>query len=149
MPNMTGRPGYRTMEMNGGSSAPYLACTPRVPLFCTSFGRGGYTSAFRLPAPGRDHFHCTVEPSPGHIRCRQLQTKINKNPWIYESKTTSLGFYFVFVSVACCCGLCVPNMTIAKADAKETLGEFICLSITKAKQNLQITKAKAKQNLQI
>ena len=33
MPNMTGRPGYRTMEMNGGSSAPYLACTPCVPLF--------------------------------------------------------------------------------------------------------------------
>ena len=33
MPNMTRRPGYRTMEMNGGSSAPYLACTPCVPLF--------------------------------------------------------------------------------------------------------------------
>ena len=33
MPNMTGRPGYWTMEMNGGSSAPYLACTPCVPLF--------------------------------------------------------------------------------------------------------------------
>ena len=33
MPNMTGRPGYWTMEMNEGSSAPYLACTPCVPLF--------------------------------------------------------------------------------------------------------------------
>ena len=33
MPNMTGRPRSRTMEMNGGSSAPYLACTPCVPLF--------------------------------------------------------------------------------------------------------------------
>ena len=31
---MTGRPGHRTMEMNGGSSAPYLARTPCVPLFC-------------------------------------------------------------------------------------------------------------------
>ena len=31
-PNMSGRPGYRTMEMNGGSSAPYLARTPCVPL---------------------------------------------------------------------------------------------------------------------
>ena len=30
---MTGRPGHWTMEMNGGSSAPYLACTPYVPLF--------------------------------------------------------------------------------------------------------------------
>ena len=37
MPNMTGRPGYRTMEMIGGSSAPYLVCTPCVPLFGTSF----------------------------------------------------------------------------------------------------------------
>ena len=33
MPNMTGRPGHWTMEMNGGSSAPYLALTPCVPLF--------------------------------------------------------------------------------------------------------------------
>ena len=32
-PNMTGRPGCRTMEMIGGSSASYLA---RTPLFCTS-----------------------------------------------------------------------------------------------------------------
>ena len=30
---MTGRPGHWTMEMNGGSSAPYLACTPCFPLF--------------------------------------------------------------------------------------------------------------------
>ena len=41
MPNMTGRPGCRTMEMNGGRSAPYLACTPCAPLFCTLFNRGG------------------------------------------------------------------------------------------------------------
>ena len=70
MPNMTGRPGYRTMEMIGGSSAPYLARTPCVPLFCTLFNRGGNRRAFRLPGAGGDHFHCTVEPSPGHIRCR-------------------------------------------------------------------------------
>ena len=38
-----------------------------------------------------------------------------------------------FVSVVCCCGLCVPNMIITKANAKENLGEFMCLSITKAK----------------
>ena len=30
--DMTGRPGYRTMEMIGGTSAPYLACTPCIPL---------------------------------------------------------------------------------------------------------------------
>ena len=31
--DMTGRPGCRTMEMIGGSSASYLVCTPCVPLF--------------------------------------------------------------------------------------------------------------------
>ena len=70
-PNMTGRPGCRTMEMNRGSSAPYLASTPCVPLFCTLFNRGGNRRAFRLPGASGDHFHCTVEPSPGHSRCRK------------------------------------------------------------------------------
>ena len=40
MLSMTGRPGYRTTEMIGGSSASYLARTPGVPLFCTLFKRG-------------------------------------------------------------------------------------------------------------
>ena len=31
--DMTGRPGHRTMEMNGGSSASYLARTPCFPCF--------------------------------------------------------------------------------------------------------------------
>ena len=75
---MTGRPGYRTMEMNGGSSAPYLARTPCVPLFCTLFNRGGNRRVFRLPGAGGDHFHCTVEPSPGHIRCRMIKLDIHK-----------------------------------------------------------------------
>ena len=70
MPNMTGRPGCRTMEMIGGSSVSYLARTPRVPLFSTLFNRSGNRRAFRLPGAGRDHFHCTVEPLPGHIRGR-------------------------------------------------------------------------------
>ena len=39
------------------------------------------------------------------------------------------------VSVACCCGCYVPNMIIAKAIAKENQGEFLCLSIAKAKAN--------------
>ena len=50
---MTGRPGYRTMEMNGGSSAPYLARTPCIPLFSTLFNRGGNKERFRLPGAGR------------------------------------------------------------------------------------------------
>ena len=56
MPDMTGRPGCRTMEMFGGSTASYLARTPRIPLFVPIFigletknvldyqGRAGSTS---------------------------------------------------------------------------------------------------------
>ena len=53
---MTGRPGYRTMAMIGGSSAPYLARTPCVPLFCTLFNRGGNKERFRLPGAGGGSF---------------------------------------------------------------------------------------------
>ena len=72
MPNMTERPGHRTMEMNGRSSAPYLACTPCVPLFCTLFTRGGNRRAFRLPGVHGHHFHCSVEPLPGQVRSQTL-----------------------------------------------------------------------------
>ena len=54
--NMTGRPGDRTMEMIGGSTASHLACTPCVPLFFTSSNRGGNRSAFRLPGAGGGSF---------------------------------------------------------------------------------------------
>ena len=53
MPNMTGRPGFRTMEMIGGSSAPYLARTPCVPLCCTSFNRVGNKERFWTTRGGR------------------------------------------------------------------------------------------------
>ena len=56
MPNMTGRPGHRTMEMNGGSSAPYLARTPCVPLVSSSFNRVGDKERFRLPGAGGGSF---------------------------------------------------------------------------------------------
>ena len=49
---MTGRPGDRTMEMNGGSSVLYLARTPYVPSVCTLFNRVGKRRAFRLPGEG-------------------------------------------------------------------------------------------------
>ena len=91
MPNMTGRPGYRTMEMNGGSSGPCLACAPCVPLLCTSFNRGGSRRAFRLPGAGGDRFHCTVEPSPGHTRCRNLHNNKETVPRKKQSKTTEEG----------------------------------------------------------
>ena len=54
--DMTGRPGHRTMEMIGGSSAQYLARTPCVPLFCTSFNRVGNRERFRLPGVGGGSF---------------------------------------------------------------------------------------------
>ena len=53
MPNIFGRLWCRTMDMNGGSSASYLACTLRFPLFCTLLNRGGARRAFRLPGEGR------------------------------------------------------------------------------------------------
>ena len=71
--------GHQTMEMNGGSSAPYLASTSCVPLFCTLFHRGGNRRALRLPGAGGDHFRCTVEPSPGHVRCRELASNKSCN----------------------------------------------------------------------
>ena len=58
--------------MIGGSSVSYLARTPCVPLFCTLFNKGGNKGVFRLPGEGGDHFHCTVEPLPSHIRCRHV-----------------------------------------------------------------------------
>ena len=70
-PHMTGRPGHQTTEMNGGSSASHLARTPCVPLFSTLFTRGGNKRVFRIPGEGGDHFHCAVDPSPGHFRCRK------------------------------------------------------------------------------
>ena len=76
---MTGQPGHRTMEMIGGSSASYLARTPCVPLFCT-FLVGVETEGL-LDYQGRagDHFHCTVKPLPGRIRCRALLTLDGRN----------------------------------------------------------------------
>ena len=50
--------------------ASYLARTPCIPL-TSLVTRGGNRRAFRLPQEGGDHFHCTVEPSPGHIRSRE------------------------------------------------------------------------------
>ena len=39
---------------------------------CVFANRSRSKGVFRLPGPGAmwDHFRCTVEPSPGHIRCR-------------------------------------------------------------------------------
>ena len=74
MPDMTGRPGRRTMEMFGGSTASYLARAPRIPLFVLIFIGLETKNALDYQGRAGDHFHCTVDPSPGHIRCRQSLT---------------------------------------------------------------------------
>ena len=63
MPNMTGRPGCRTMEMNGGSSASYVPrLRPLLSLVSTLLNRSGNRRAFDYQERAGDHFHCTVEP---------------------------------------------------------------------------------------
>ena len=48
------------MEMSGGGSAPYLACTPCVPLFCTSFKKWVETEELLdYQERAGDHVHCT------------------------------------------------------------------------------------------
>ena len=51
--------------MNGGSSVSYLACTPCVPWFCTSFIGVEAEALLDYQEQAGVHFHCTVEPSPG------------------------------------------------------------------------------------
>ena len=45
---------------------------PLRSLVLHSVNRRGSRRAFSLAGAGGDHFHCTVESSPGHIRCRML-----------------------------------------------------------------------------
>ena len=54
------------MEMNEGSATSH----PLRPLVPTYFNRSGNKGPFRLPGLAWDHPCCTVEPLPGHIRCR-------------------------------------------------------------------------------
>ena len=90
---MTGRPGYRTMEMIGGSSRR----TSLVPLAfpCFVLRLIGLETKNVLDYQGRagDHFHCTVEPSPGHIRCRpKVHGSLafaDEYPWVFPE--TFLG----------------------------------------------------------
>ena len=74
---MTGRPGYRTMEMIGGSSAPYLARTPCVPLFCTLFNRVGNKERFRLPGAGGGSFPLYGGPFARSYSVSKNVSKIN------------------------------------------------------------------------
>ena len=68
---MTGQPGNHTMEMDGGSAVSYLTRTPLVPLLMLSL-IGLEAKGFKTSRGDRDHFHCAVEPLPGHIDGRVL-----------------------------------------------------------------------------
>ena len=94
MPDMTGRPGCWTIEMNGGSSASYLARTSCVLLFYTHWTMSGSRSAFRLPGQqDEDHLHCAVEPSSSHIRCWRspegAEFRSQKGPTKPKNRTNS------------------------------------------------------------
>ena len=73
MPNMTGRPGCRTMEWREEVPRRISLAPFAFPFLCTWFNRGGSRRAFRLPGEGGDHIYCTVEPLPGHSRCRKMR----------------------------------------------------------------------------
>ena len=45
---------------------------PSRTLLYVYFNRGGSKGAFSFPGATWDCFRCTVEPSPGHSRCRQI-----------------------------------------------------------------------------
>ena len=89
--NMTGRPGDHAMEMDGGSTVSYLTRTPRVPLFMLVLIGLEAQELFRLPGAAGDHFHCTVEPSPGHIRCRIICLQTGRSSQIWSSHRPSMG----------------------------------------------------------
>ena len=65
---------WTTGVLDNGNEWRKFRAVPRLyplrSLVCTLFNKGGSRGAFRLPGGGGDHFHCAVEPSPGHIRCR-------------------------------------------------------------------------------
>ena len=62
---MTGRPGHRNTSCR--TSCAHLAYPGYV-----YFNRFGSKGACSFPGATWDRFRCTVEPSPGHIRCRFL-----------------------------------------------------------------------------
>ena len=89
----------------------------------------------------------------GHFQAlpsSQKQLRAQTDPGIYDFVSIGIrkrkqkeisGTVHFFVSVVCCSGLWVPiKMFIRKANAKENLGDVVCLPITKAKtrENPQI-----------
>ena len=68
-PVRNSRPKIHLLKFNPEIGPKNSHCTSAGP-FCISFNRGGNRRAFRPPGAGGDHYHSTMEPLPGHIRCR-------------------------------------------------------------------------------
>ena len=86
--DVTGWPGDRTMEMNGGSTASYLARTPCIPVFSLFKSSSGSEGAFRLPGATWDHFRCAVELLLGHARAqKRLLAAENTCEWRGNQRT--------------------------------------------------------------
>ena len=65
-----GRPGHRTMKINGRSAVSYLVRTPRVAFFLLILKGLEANGAFSFPGVTWDCFRCTVEPFAGHLWAR-------------------------------------------------------------------------------
>ena len=88
--DMTGRPGYRTMEMIGGSSSSYLACTLCVLLFCTLFNRGGNRRVFRLPGD-RENIHLHKKWVSVHQKkCARARFLHTFGPFLWNSQSPTV-----------------------------------------------------------
>ena len=91
------RPDLYCFPPDNGNKWRKFCAVPRLYLLCNSlvytlFNRGGNRRAFRQPGAGRDHFHYTVEPSPGLIRCRLFRQLISS---IYYRHEASLELLLV------------------------------------------------------
>ena len=79
---------WTTGVLDNGKEWRKFRAVPRLyplrSLSCTLFNKGGSRGAFRLPGTGGDHFHCTVEPSPGHIRCRVSSIRASSSPKVLD-----------------------------------------------------------------
>ena len=93
MPDMTGRPGCRCLE----EVPRRTSCVPLASPYLCLFSWGCKQTCFRLPGAGGEHFHCTVDPSPGHIRrrvfflcCNVLSQPLRNRNNLGELKGTEL-----------------------------------------------------------
>ena len=110
MPDMTGRPGCRTTEMFG-STAPYLARTPRIPVFVLIFvglgaknvldyqGRAGSTSIVQWTLRP---VMCGVEKNPARLGSPRLDVDRLQSMVAARGTNRSLiGSYRAATAVRC------------------------------------------------